>query len=63
MLSGQIPDVGTIRESFFASSLKNSGLVINASQKGDFLVEDKFVFEIGGKDKGFEQIKKVMLIF
>ena len=26
---------------------------------GDFLVNDKYTFEIGGKNKGFEQIKDI----
>ena len=26
-------------------------------KQGDFLVDERFTFEIGGKDKGFKQIK------
>ena len=32
---------------------------ITASDKGDFLINDKHVFEIGGKGKPFKQIKDV----
>jgi predicted AAA+ superfamily ATPase len=53
------PATGTIRESFFVSTVENARLQICASQKGDFLVEEQFVFEIGGKNKDFEQIKHV----
>jgi hypothetical protein len=28
-------------------------------KKGDFLADDKFVFEIGGKNKDFSQIKNL----
>ena len=28
-------------------------------QKGDFLVDEKYTFEIGGKNKSFEQIKNI----
>jgi hypothetical protein len=27
--------------------------------KGDFLVDEKFTIEIGGKNKGFDQIKDI----
>ena len=30
---------------------------MNRSGKGDFLVNGKYVFEVGGKNKGIEQIK------
>ena len=50
--------IGTIRESFFASqvSIKSSIYYVD---KGDFLVDEKYTFEIGGKNKGFEQIKDI----
>lgn len=49
-------DVGTLRETFFASmtSYKYS---IHYPDKGDFLVNEKYFFEIGGKNKDFSQIK------
>jgi len=47
---------GTIRESFFANSLSDI-YEISYSQSGDFLVEDQYIFEVGGKSKGFEQVK------
>lgn len=52
------PQPGTMRESFFASqiSFKNS---IHYVDKGDFLVNEKYLFEIGGKNKSFEQIKDI----
>jgi len=50
-------NVGTLRESFFASSLGNVQCDLAVSKKGDFVVNDTFTFEIGGKNKGFEQIK------
>jgi len=60
-------EIGTLREVFFANQLKNYfslyrnssflGNEILASKKGDFLIEEKYLFEIGGKNKGFKQIK------
>lgn len=51
-------DPGALRETFFINQLKDF-LKITASDKGDFCVSDKYTIEIGGKDKGFEQIKEV----
>jgi hypothetical protein len=51
-------DKGTIRETFFASvvSVDSSLYYVN---KGDFLVDEKYTIEIGGKDKSFKQIKDI----
>lgn len=50
-------DIGTIRETFFANqlSLKHR---LNIAKSGDFLVDGKYIVEIGGKNKSFEQIKE-----
>jgi len=50
--------IGTIRESFFASQV-NVKSSIYYVDKGDFLVDEKYTFEVGGKNKGFEQMKGV----
>jgi hypothetical protein len=47
---------GSLRESFFVSQVKVEHTVKYAS-KGDFEIDDRFIFEVGGKNKGFEQIK------
>ncbi|MDQ1339149.1 MAG: hypothetical protein QG567_299, partial [Campylobacterota bacterium] len=49
-------NIGSLRESFFVSQLKIDH-TIKYAQKGDFVVDDFYVFEIGGKNKSFEQIK------
>lgn len=49
-------ETGTIRETFFESQL-SVGYQLRLPQKGDFLVNDKFVFEVGGKNKSNKQIK------
>ena len=51
-------DQGALRETFFVNQLKNL-FKITASDKGDFLLNDKYTIEIGGKDKNFDQIKEV----
>ncbi len=51
-------DQGAVRETFFVNQLKDL-VKITASDKGDFLVSDKYIFEIGGKGKTFKQLKDV----
>ncbi len=50
------PEIGTIREGFFANQL-NESHTITTNKQGDFIVNGKYIFEIGGKNKGFKQIK------
>ena len=51
-------DIGNIRETFFANQLMRSHEVAFGEQ-GDFLIDSKYVFEVGGKNKKFDQIKGV----
>ena len=51
------PETGTIREVFFKSMLFEHSLTI--PKKGDFLVDEKYIFEIGGKSKSLKQIKNI----
>lgn len=49
-------NIGTAREAFFYDMLsKDHSLTI--PQNGDFLINNQFIFEIGGKKKSFHQIK------
>jgi len=50
--------IGTIRETFFASSVSYKHN-INYPKSGDFILDEKFTFEIGGKDKNIKQIKNL----
>jgi len=52
------PEIGTIRESFFANQLKESH-ALTTSKQGDFIVDNRYTFEVGGKNKGFKQIKDI----
>ena len=49
---------GSLRESFFVSQIKQQHS-IKYHNKGDFIVDDKYIFEIGGKNKSFKQIKDI----
>ncbi len=60
---------GTIRESFFVNQLQNYFALhknrsflddqLLASKKGDFLLKQKYIFEIGGAKKSYKQIKDI----
>jgi len=50
------PERGTLREGFFANQLQE-GHRLSTSKQGDFIVDGKYTFEIGGEKKGFRQIK------
>lgn len=61
------PDIGNLRETFFVNQLDNyyktkqslSDDGIFAGKSGDFYCEEKYTFEVGGKKKGFGQIKDI----
>ena len=61
-LGNNNPNTGNLRETFFHNQLKVVGKV-NSTAKGDFLVDEKYVFEVGGtstslsdRSKKFSQI-------
>jgi predicted AAA+ superfamily ATPase len=49
---------GTIREQFFINALEVNH-TINYSKIGDFLIDEKYIFEIGGAKKSYNQIKDI----
>lgn len=51
-------DTGTLRETFFMNQLSQAHEVRYPSA-GDFLVDRKYLFEVGGKGKTFDQIKDI----
>lgn len=57
-LSGNAPETGTIRETFFVNQLRVNHLVTSAKW-GDIMVDETYTFEIGGPSKTGEQIKGV----
>jgi predicted AAA+ superfamily ATPase len=48
--------VGTVRETFVQHQLISAGLQVRIPDKGDFLIENKYLFEVGGRSKGKHQI-------
>jgi uncharacterized protein len=51
-------DIGTVRETFFMNQLSAIGDV-RYPDKGDFLVNGMYLFEVGGKSKTFAQISNI----
>ena len=50
-------DIGCVRETFFLNQIRSSGHTAVYPKQGDFLVDGKHLFEVGGKGKPFSQIK------
>ncbi len=50
------PKIGTLRETFFASATSYKHR-LNYPKSGDFILDETYLFEIGGKDKNNKQIK------
>ena len=50
--------MGTIRETFF-SSLLSYPHTLNYPKQGDFIVDEHYTFEVGGKTKDNKQIKEL----
>lgn len=51
------PERGTIRETFFVNQLHNAGHTVELAESGDFIIDGKWIFEIGGPSKGNSQIR------
>ena len=52
------PSIGTITETIF-TTLLSTFHDIQIPKQGDFIIDDKYLFEIGGKNKSFKQIKDI----
>lgn len=51
-------EIGTVRETFFVNQLKESHDV-SYTDKGDFKIDGTYIFEVGGRNKTFKQIKDI----
>ncbi|MCF8302995.1 MAG: AAA family ATPase [Bacteroidales bacterium] len=54
-INPNIPEKGTLRETFFLNQL-SAKQQVDYSKEGDFRVDDQYIFEIGGKNKTTYQI-------
>ncbi len=55
LLSDNLPNIGTVRETFFLNMVSQSHRV-NYPKTADFLVDGRWLFEIGGKSKTKKQV-------
>ena len=55
-------NIGNVRETFFSNQIAVNHKITYFEQ-GDFLVDDTFIFEIGGKSKNYQQIKNLINSF
>lgn len=57
-LSPVIPEIGTVRETFFVNQLSSAGHRVEyvRNHKGDFLINRQNTIEVGGADKDYKQI-------
>lgn len=51
-------NIGTLRETFFMN-MASACSQVKYSDQGDFFLEPKYLFEVGGKNKTFKQIKDI----
>jgi predicted AAA+ superfamily ATPase len=56
LLGNEKPDMGSVRETFFYNQVGHVYEVFSAA-KGDFLVNGKILFEVGGKNKTDHQVR------
>lgn len=56
-LTGNVNE-GTLRETFFVNQLRQA-YKVHLPIKGDYLIDDLYVFEVGGASKTFKQIKDI----
>jgi predicted AAA+ superfamily ATPase len=61
-LAPEHTNIGNVRETFFTNQLTYHHK-INYSEKADFLINEKYIFEVGGKDKNKSQIKDLKNAF
>ena len=57
-LASDNTEIGNMRETFFINQL-SQGHNVTYPEKSDFLIDNKFTFEIGGKKKGNKQIADI----
>ncbi len=57
------PEKGSLRETFFLNQVRNSKHQVHLTDEGDFIVDKKWTFEVGGRTKKDDQIKKVKNAF
>lgn len=55
--AGEKTNIGNVRETFFVSQLEVKHKVAYSQTRADFLIDDRYTFEVGGANKTTEQIQ------
>lgn len=58
LASPEEPDIGSRRETFLLNSLPDS-IEARAADQGDFLIQNRFTLEVGGRNKDSSQIRDI----
>lgn len=58
LLAQNLTNIGNVREAFVVNQLKNN-YKVSFSEESDYLVQDKYTIEVGGKNKTSRQIKNL----
>lgn len=58
LLAQDLTNIGNVREAFVVNQLKNN-YKVSFSEESDYLVQDKYTIEVGGKNKTSRQIKNL----
>ena len=53
------PKDGTLRETFFASALSYAHTLSYPKNGADFMIDNTYTFEVGGRNKNKKQIKEI----
>lgn len=62
LFSNLKPNIGSLRETFFFNQLAYQ-FPVTSSKFGDFMIDERYTFEVGGPSKGMKQIKGVPLAY
>lgn len=57
-LGSSLADKGNLRETFLINQL-SAGHALHYPKQGDFIVDEKYLFEVGGKNKSPDQIRGI----
>lgn len=52
-------DKGSLREAFFLNQSRNAGHTVSVPKNEDFVVDEQYIFEIGGRNKNTRQISGI----
>lgn len=58
VLSPEVANIGSVRETFFLNQM-SAVHSVTAPKFGDFMVDDTYVFEVGGASKTTEQLRGI----